>query len=279
MVTGMPGTDPVLLVGTQRSGTTALGVRLNLAFRDAGGLFTVNGKLMYYLKRWWIDAPVHRHARADEVLHGLRRRAPLGEGIQAWMDRTETVLREQARRRADEGAGDVLEAIRALCRSAYGVPLWGDKYNEYLLDLDFLHALFPCATWVFIARHPAEVVASMLSWSGDRPWNPVGAGAAALKWMAWNREWLRFRTALDPARRVELLYHEVAKGGHGRLSARLGMDLAPYMVDFVPRPCSTVHSIPWDVEETWEWVLQACRGAAEEERDVPGGATNNIGTA
>jgi hypothetical protein len=256
-VTEGGGTDPVLLVGAQRSGTTALGVRLSEAIRDAGGLFTVNGKLMYYLKRWCHE-PEHRHLRADEIIHGLQRREPLGTGVEAWQNRTEAVLREDAHACAATTDGDPVERVRRLCRTAYGVPLWGDKYNEYLLDLEFLHTLFPNATWIFLARHPGEVVRSLLEWRGDRPWNPTTAAAAALKWDAWNSEWLRFRERLAPGQRIELLYEDLAAGRRGALDDRLGIDLGPYMAGF--RNCfrPRISPLPDEALRTWDSLCLVC---------------------
>ncbi|HEX6367823.1 MAG TPA: sulfotransferase [Longimicrobium sp.] len=254
-------TDPVLLVGAQRSGTTALALRLNEAFRDAGGLFTVNGKLPYYLRRWWGDPAAHRHLRADEVIHGLRRKPPFGPDADAFLARAEEALRRDAARCAAAGGGDGgggLEGMRRLCREAYGVPRWGDKYNEYLLELDHLHALFPRATWIFLARDPSEVVASLLDWPGDRPWNPRDAGAAALKWAAWNGEWLRFRERVEPARRVELLYGDVAAGRRGALDDCLGLDLGPYMEGFFPRPRTGPPRLPPEAERTWARLAEIC---------------------
>lgn len=255
------GTDPILLVGAQRSGTTALASRLSRAIHDAGGVFTVNGKLPYYLRRWWGHTPAHRHLRADEVIHGLRRKPPFGEGVDAWLARTEEVLRETARACADghgDAGGDPRADMRALCRRAYGAPLWGDKYNEYLLELDFLHDLFPRATWIFLARDPAEAVDSMLAWSGDRPWNPTGVAPAALKWSAWNQQWLAFRERVAPERRVELLYADVAAGRRGALDERVGLDLEPYMEGFTPRPRGRPGPLPAEAERTWERLREAC---------------------
>lgn len=253
------GSDPILLVGAQRSGTTALAARLSRAVHDAGGVFTVNGKLMYYLRRWWGDAPAHRHLRADEIIHGLRRKPAWGEGAQPWQARAEEALRQAAGAAAAEACGDPLQEMRRLCRRAYGARLWGDKYNEYLLELDFLHDLFPRATWIFLARDPAEAVDSMLGWSGDRPWNPTGVAAAALKWSAWNAEWLAFRGRVAAERRVELLYEDVAAGRRGALDERLGIDLARYMEDFRPRPRGRPGALPEEAERTWQRLREVCR--------------------
>ena len=62
------GTQPVILLGAQRSGTTALGSVLSAAFADTGSLFTNNGKLPYVLHRWCTDADLRgQHLRVESV--------------------------------------------------------------------------------------------------------------------------------------------------------------------------------------------------------------------
>lgn len=175
--------DPILLIGAQRSGTTALGCALSAAVAEKGGIFTVNGKLLYYLKRWWLDDTADRHFRAEEIVYSLGRRKPIGVGIDEWLIRAEFAVKLSAKRIAELGpAVDRWDEVRNICRGTYAdAKVWGDKYNEYLLDLEFLEVLFPNATWIFVVRDPHQVVASMMEWSGSRPWNPDGCRACALK--------------------------------------------------------------------------------------------------
>ena len=72
---------PLLLVGAQRSGTTALGYALSEAHASRRGCFTVNGKLFYLAARWLhADDLAARHLRVDELCHALTRRRPGGAG-------------------------------------------------------------------------------------------------------------------------------------------------------------------------------------------------------
>jgi hypothetical protein len=226
--------EPVLLVGAQRSGTTALAHALSASFSDRGGCFTVNGKLPYLLRRWWTreDAQA-RHLRADEVAHGLERLPAQGVGAEAWLARARRALADSAARVAGAGVASGVETeVRRVCSDAYNAAPWGDKYNEYLLDLRWLAHVWPNARWVFLGRDPHAVVASMLRWRRDKPWNPTSALAASEKWAAWNARWLDFRTELPPARRAELDYDRLCEGRAESLSELLDFEMSPYLTGF-----------------------------------------------
>ena len=240
----MTRTDPVLLVGAQRSGTTALGAAISNAIAAAGGCFTVNGKLPYLLRRWWTGPDAEaRHLRSDEVSHALRRVPPYGPGVDEWLAGADAALLAGAHRAASGTAAERIEdEVARVCAEAYGHGLcgdghlWGDKYNEYLLDLPWLNAVFPRARWVFLTREPAEAVASMLAWRHDKPWNPREVSAASAKWAYWTARWLLFRDAVPPERRCELDYGGLCgdpSGARGEaLSEFLGLDTEPFLKDF-----------------------------------------------
>ncbi|MUN40937.1 sulfotransferase family protein [Actinomadura litoris] len=242
----MTRADPVLLVGAQRSGTTALGAAMARAAAAAGGCFTVNGKLPYLLRRWWTGPDVTAgHLRSDEVSHALRRVPPYGPGADAWLAGADAALLAGARRAASGRAAERVEdEVGRVCAEAYGLcgdgRPWGDKYNEYLLDLPWLHAVFPRARWVFLTREPAEAVASMLAWRHDKPWNPREVAAASAKWAYWTARWLAFRNAVPPERRCELDYGGLCDDPSGAraeaLSELLGADTEPFLKDFRRSP-------------------------------------------
>jgi hypothetical protein len=232
---GMTGHDaPLLLVGAQRSGTTALAYALSSAIAEADGCFTVNGRLPHLLRRWWtVDDLAARHVRADEVVHSLGRRAPEGTGAVAWHARATRAVLDGAERVAEHGpALDPIDEVRRICAEAYGTTAWGDKYNEHLLDLGWLDAVFPQARWVFLAREPEEVVASMLAWSRPKPWNPRTAEAAADKWAHFNRQWLAFRDSVPAGRRVELHYGALCRGEREGLDELAGVELSGALASF-----------------------------------------------
>ncbi|KPI04871.1 hypothetical protein OK074_4535 [Actinobacteria bacterium OK074] len=237
----MTGTDPLFLVGPQRSGTTALAGALSNAVAAAGGCFTANGKLPYLLRRWWTQDDIAAgHLRADEVTHALTRVPPYGAGSEPWLDRARTALLASARRAATGGEPPtVVDDIRAICAEAYGnTGLWGDKYNEYLLELPWLHSVFPDARWAFLVRDPDATVSSMLNWRRDKPWNPADAHAASAKWAHWTSRWLAFRDAVPPDRRVELDYADLCAGDHTALAKFTGLDLDAELAGFRSRPAA-----------------------------------------
>jgi len=226
-------TAPLFLLGAQRSGTTALAYALSAAVAEQqGGTFTVNGKLWYVLRRW-LDACDLRaqHLRADEMLHALHRRPAQGVGAPEWLADVERALRTAAREVGEQryrpDSGGMLALCRAIASEVAGSRPWGDKYNEYLLDLPYLDRLFPDARWIVLSRHPAEVTASMLAWTGDRPWNPTVVGQAESKWAAWNQCWLDFRVGVDPSRAVEVDYADLCSGAAlDELASFTGLDLS-----------------------------------------------------
>lgn len=181
--------DVVLLTGFQRSGTTGLGLALAQAYAERGDVFTVNGKLAYLLRRWLTEADLEaRHLRSDEIEHALLRRPPLGPAASTWLDATRAALAwaaaEVAEGTWDGGAAEL--AGQVLARSYGGERPWGEKYNESMLDLPALVEAVPGVRVVLLHRDPAEVVGSMLEWTGDRPWRPTGTAAVIAKWRAWN---------------------------------------------------------------------------------------------
>ena len=230
---------PLLLVGAQRSGTTALAHLLSAAYAEQGGLFTVNGKLWYVLRRWLTPDDLRgRHLRADEMVHALQRRPAQGAGAQLWLADTEHALRWAARAVGEGRYPATTQGARALALDVearvYGRKPWGDKYNEYLLDLPFLYELFPAARWIMLFRHPAEVATSMLAWTGDRPWNPATVADAEAKWTAWNRCWLDFRDRLHCGQAIEIDYGDLCTGDAlARLTEFTGFDLSTYIGAFV----------------------------------------------
>jgi hypothetical protein len=234
---------PVFLVGAQRSGTTALSHAVTKAFSAQGHTFTINSRLPLLLQRWCTDRDIEgRHFRADEVQETLRTYSP-GVYPGTWLERTAQALDRSAERIARgtcfEG-GSIAEA-RAICHDSYlegGYGQWGDKYNEYLLSLEYLDRLFPQARWIFVARRPDEVVLSMLRWSKQKSWHPQSIETCAEKWAAWNERWLSFRPTISSSRRVEVDYAALCEGQHADLSDLLGVDLAAYLATYKRQSCT-----------------------------------------
>ncbi|MGV9308925.1 sulfotransferase [Nonomuraea sp. NPDC003727] len=223
---------PLLLLGAQRSGTTAFAHALSRAYADSGGLFTVNGKLPYLLPRWCTRSDLAgRHFRADEIWHALGRKPVAGQGVAHWRVRVGTALRAAASRVAEGRRDDPSALVREILTESYAAwPFWGDKYNEYLLDLPTVLEAVPSARLLLLVRHPYEVAASTHEWAGERPWKPATDVGACAKWAAWHRGWLALAPALDPARQMVVGYRALCDGrATRRLSTFVGLDLAPYL--------------------------------------------------
>ncbi|MFE1877755.1 sulfotransferase [Streptomyces sp. NPDC059496] len=253
---------PVILLGGQRCGTTALAYALSQAFHGAGGHFTVNGKLPYLLHRWLgKDDLAHRHLRADEILHALDRRAPDGSGVAVWRERVERSLRRAAVEVAEGAAGDDPTALarRILAESAGDTPHWGDKYNEYLLHLPYLDEVLPEARYIMLVRHPEEAARSMLKWTGDRPWLPETRESALAKWTSWNGRWLDFAPSVPAERRLVIEYHALCRGEETeRLERFTRLPLGPFLGSLRPRSAAALHTVdlPPRTAETWSRFIR-----------------------
>jgi hypothetical protein len=202
-------TNPVFVVGAQRSGTTALGLILS---KHDKILMTVHGKLLYYLILWiYYDfSPASQfHVRIDEIVHSLKRRPILG------IDPLETekimnLLVNQFYFRDFEHMTKE-EIIAYIWTNTYheigkDKEIVGDKYNEYLLQLNQIIAIFPKARFVFLHRHYQDVAESMVRHFAGRPMSPKTYEDAAIKWAQWNDNWLNFREGLQPDQRCEISY-------------------------------------------------------------------------
>jgi hypothetical protein len=249
---------PLFLVGAQRSGTTVLAHLLSSALAEQrGGTFTVNGKLWYVLRRWLEPADLAaRHLRADEIRYALGRRSPGGVGATGWLARVDTALdgaaAQVAAGRYPATADAVIELSRAVADEVAAGRPWGDKYNEYVLELEHLHAVFPSARWVMVSRHPAQVAASMLRWRGPRPWNPHSLADAEAKWCVWNARWLQFRDRLEVDSVVELDYDRLCAGPDlERLERFTELDLTAARTVLIARPAAAVGPLAPPTEAVW----------------------------
>lgn len=200
---------PVFIIGAQRSGTTLL-ARVLATHPDA--LITVNGKLLYYLIVWLYrdsaDAP-GSHARLDEIAFSLQRKPILGlteHEVQRMIDMLrhdfppERIISLDARTIVRTVWAEIYRALAGTRR------VLGDKYNEYLLQLTEICAVFPDARFVFLHRNPFDVAESMVRAFAGRPWAPTTPQAALAKWVAWNELWISLRERLPADRRVEVQY-------------------------------------------------------------------------
>jgi hypothetical protein len=252
------GSPPLVLLGAQRSGTTALASILDAGFDAADGTFTVNGKLPYLLHRWCTAADIAgRHLRADEIMHALVRKPPYGRRAGPWLERVEKVLRAAAARVADGEIDDAVMLRQQIVADSYAdASRYGEKYNEYLLELDLLSQTMPDARWVLLVRHPVAVADSMARWAGDRPWRPRDRAAGIGKWVAWHTGALRHPWITDSTRCTVLEYSRLCAGEDlSRLSDVIDLDLAPYATDLAERPGEPDPHLPSEAQRLWRDLL------------------------
>lgn len=203
---------PIILLGFQRSGTTAIAAVLQRGASAAGGLFTINGKLIYYLHRWLGPEDIAaRHFRYEEVAHALRRVRPYGQEPETdrWLARAESALTSAAETiwRYDPSPDVHQDIARRIVAEAYGGwPIWGEKYNEDMLDIAYLEAILDRPRYLLLFRDPAQVARSMLGWSEEKHWNPTRRDHALAKWRHWNETALDALDRVDAARVVCLEY-------------------------------------------------------------------------
>ncbi len=255
----MTSLRPIFLIGSQRSGSTALAAVLNRAVGLKGGMFTINGKLPYLLNRWLTRQDLNaRHFRADEVIWALRRKTPRGRGVENWLVQTERSLRRTAEHVAAGTQRGPIDIRRQIVREAYGsTDLFGDKYNEYMLELSALYSCAPEAHWVLIVRHPVDVAASMLDWSGDRPWRPRTFEDAMEKWIAWHKPWMNWSPRESQTLTVVEYRSMCTSAGLGRLGSILDLDLDSHsnMMRVSNRGTACKSKLRREVDETWSHLL------------------------
>jgi Sulfotransferase family len=118
------------------------------------------------------------------------------------------------------------------------LKLWGDKYPEYVFQLDELNTLYPNARFVLVVRNPVSVTASLIK----RRFVALGENANKVnlneyrigyadcwkQWVCWNELIVNFAQRLDPARVLFIRYEDMLEDSavvFGALSDFIGLDL------------------------------------------------------
>jgi hypothetical protein len=144
----------------------------------------------------------------------LVRKPPYGRRAGPWLERVEKVLRAAAARVAEGEIDDAVMLRQQIVADSYAdASRYGEKYNEYLLELDLLSKTMPDAHWVLLVRHPVAVADSMARWAGDRPWRPRDRAAGIGKWVAWHTGALRHPWITDSTRCTVQEYSRLCAGG------------------------------------------------------------------
>ncbi|WP_224930065.1 sulfotransferase [Bacillus safensis] len=206
--------NPVFLLGVQRSGTTALSYSLNHEFNKHGGLFTINGKLIYFLQRWLTDDDIaFGHFRSDEISFALRRIMPSGIGVENWLKKVDFALHEAAALVANGTDLDAVSLSRQIIMKAYeDYILWGDKYNEYMHQIPYIDKLFPDAKYILLIRNPFDVSNSILNWNKNKPWRPFNSTNNLIKWKSWHEPIISIIRKWEKDKYLIIEYNDLCEG-------------------------------------------------------------------
>lgn len=253
---------PLILIGAQRSGTTILAHLISEAYQQNQGCFTVNGKLLYFLKRWLTDNDIKNfHFRADEIIYSLRRKKPYGKNIDFWLGNVEEVLNKYSGEIANgkyENANSI-ELTRKIIMECYApYHLWGDKYNEYLNDLPYINCLFPKAKYILLYRNPFEVSESTLKWSRVQSWRPSDTDKNIVKWVRWHDSWFNLLAKINKEDILVLNYKKLCEGEETkRISQFLNCDFEDYIGKIHPnKKLKIPDGLPSFAEKTWDKLTQ-----------------------
>lgn len=202
---------PLFIIGAQRSGTTILSLMLS---RHSKVFLTVNGKILYYLIHWiYYDKSSYRqnHIRLDEIVYSLKRRPILGIEDNILSSMLDILSNEfSISDFYDKAPKEIITYIwettyKSVCNDAIIV---GDKYNEYLLQLETLKQIYPFARYIFIYRNGKDAAESMVRQFNGRAYVPRNYEEAFTKWAQWNSCWLDIRDSILSANKLEICYED-----------------------------------------------------------------------
>lgn len=248
---------PFFIVGASRSGTTMLRLILNAHPRLA-----VPQELKYFNTvarhtdlEHWHDLNLSEREYRDLVRAFLERRRHVFEDI--GLDALERAI-----------IGDSERTLRAPYRIAaeawarhYDKPRWGEKTPRNLFYADLLVAMFPEARFIYVARDPRAVVASMnriAYFSDDSVLNALNVRRAMVD------GYTQFQRSVPAPQRVAVRYEDLVDDPErwtSTLCAFLGEPFEPQMLAFhdgaaaymdpvirtpaVTRPVTSAHAEKW----------------------------------
>ena len=140
-------TQPLILLGVSRSGTTLLRVILD---RSRG--------IAIPDESFFVPLLARRHGRTIDAERFLDDVARIPT-IRDWGVHVEGVA---ARVRSGMRTGEAIAAIFETYAAAAGKPRWGDKTPMYMRHLELLHDLFPDAQYVHLIRDGRDAALSFL---------------------------------------------------------------------------------------------------------------------
>jgi Sulfotransferase family len=217
-------TQPVILLGVSRSGTTLLRVILD---RSPG--------LAIPDESFFVPLLARRHPRtidAERFLDDVSRIPTIRDWGLAPPDISSRV-------RSGMPTGDAIAAIFEAYADAAGKPRWGDKTPMYMRHLALLEELFPQATYVHLIRDGRDAALSFLQMpegTFTRTWaHPRTPAEFACLWRKEVGDARALGRRVGPARYHEVRYEELVADAESVLRgicAFAAVAFEPAMLDY-----------------------------------------------
>lgn len=197
----MPPTNPIFIVGCQRSGTTVLRLLLDSHPHIACGPETL------------FLTDMERIVTSD-----WKRLVRFGLDRRDWLNRI----------------ADFFGGVQAQYATSHGKQRWADKSPGYAMHMDFIAEVFPRAQFIHIIRDGRDVALSHRKRFGY--WSSV---KSAVKWPRYIRAARMSGAKLGTNRYLEVRYEELVgdvEGTARKVLDYLGEQWDPQMLDFDKKP-------------------------------------------
>jgi hypothetical protein len=188
-------TEPVIVLGVRRSGTTLLRVMLDC-----------NSQIAVPDESFFVPQLAHRHGsrpNLDAFVEDLRRLPTLRD----WGVDIDDV---RMRLRPGMPTGDAIATVFETYAAARGKERWGDKTPLYMQHLRLLERLFPHALFVHLIRDGRDAALSFLAMPQQlvtQSWaHPRTAAAFACQWRMEVDDARALGRRVGPSRYLEVRY-------------------------------------------------------------------------
>lgn len=224
--------DPLFVVGCERSGTTLL--RLMLDSHPSLAIPNESHFIVGLHRRSsWFAAKRSPVQTLERVLED--------ESFARWgLD--PALVRQLAAVTKPSSYAEVMRTVFATYAAIEGKPRWGDKSPTYLIHIPLLAELFPGAQFIHVIRDGREVATSLAA----QAWGPPSAIAAAAVWKTRVREGRRAGSRLPSGRYLEVRLEQLVDQPEHVLRDICGFlhePFAPEMLDYHLRRREQVRSV------------------------------------
>jgi hypothetical protein len=210
--------SPIILTGNQRTSTTFFANHFmkspHFSFGSEEGLIR---NLLIWFELYRDQPELLPYARFNEFLHMLKARvSPHHIKQSEELRKIFRNLRKSGELKRIVERHNVNELIQTICgiaaqRKNAKALFWGDKYPEYLFQLDDINRTFPRAKFIVMMRHPYSNVEAL-----SRKISKNGLGKLVdnvddciEQYITWNNRWLGYKPQLTKNRYIEVKYEEL----------------------------------------------------------------------